>query len=147
MSESKNIWQNIKLSFGVTSAFVMLTIISYFSISQNHDYYNINEYLNFVGTVAVMCFFLNTLIVGLTYWLSSKDNFLANLDRLSNYFPSVFAIGLIGAGVGSFALLVGKKYSWVEFFGCLLIWGFFLNLYLIISFRLFKRKENNLKRF
>ncbi len=145
MSGSKNIWQNIKLIFGVTSALIMLIIISYFSISQNHVYYNVNKYLNFVGTVAVICLFLNILIVGLTYWLSSKNNFLANLDRVSNYFAFVFAVGLFGAALGSFALLVGKKYSWVEFSGCLLIWGFFLNLYLIISFRLFKRKEKKSK--
>lgn len=139
MSATTKIWKSTKLFFAVISAIVMLLFISYMSISQNHAAYNIEKYLTFIGKVASISLVVHLVISYLIYIFSGQQHVLKNLDRISPYYSFILAIGLFGTGLGAFALLATKKLPWVELAGCLLVWGVFLNLYSIVSYRIIKR--------
>lgn len=132
-------WKNTKVYFAAISALVMLFFISFVAISQNHATYNIDRYLNYIGKVAIICLVMHAVISCLVYTFSEKQHILKNFEKITSYYAYPLGIGLFGAGVGSFALLATKKIQWVELSGCLLVWGFFLNLYSIVSYRLIKR--------
>lgn len=133
----KKIYEGTKEFLMTISGLILITsfliFVTYTSLSWNGRIDSISTYKSFVGQVAFYSFILYLVIIIFLKLLTDKNDFLKSFDKVLDFFGS--ALGIILAGIlGS----IYFKWLWVDFFGALLVWGFFIWFYLVITYRLIK---------
>ena len=129
MNITKKILEAGKTVYYLLLAVGMLIFVTYVSISWNKDAFDIDDYLQFVLQVALYSFILDFILI-VAIRIFSKNNISHILDKIFDFFGYVLGISLAGI-LGSMFF----AWYWVDFFGALFLWGFFLWLYLIITYK------------
>jgi hypothetical protein len=115
----------------------LFTILSYVALSNNYNYFDIDVFFGFMTQVAIYSLIIDIPIIIITRLFSEKRNFSKNLERVLNYCFYIFILGFLFTFFGVIFLFAGDK-SVIGTGGALMIWGFFINLYLLITFRIVK---------
>lgn len=119
---------------------VILVFLTYNSFA--HEYsdrsYSIINFFEFAKEIAFYCIFVYLIILVIVRGFSSKGEFVVNLRETITYCSYIFVPGFIGITFGQIAILSNSKSDMAVLGGALLIWGFFLNLYLISTYLLMK---------